>query len=198
MQHLVVVCHPKRQSFIQSIAKAYADALKAEGHTVAVRDLYRTGFDPAVGEAELTGRTPARIRKEQRFIAEAGAIALFFPVWWGYMPAMMKGYADRVFARGFAYDVGADDMTPLLSGKKALVFSSSGADMAFLRRSKQWQAMRLLLDDHFLSLCGIDMLDHVHFASITPDVAEKTVAKHVARVRSVVSEHWAGTAVPAG
>jgi NAD(P)H dehydrogenase (quinone) len=198
MQHLVVVCHPKRQSFIQSIAKAYADALKSEGHTVVVRDLYRARFDPALGEAELDGRTPARIRREQHHIAEAGAIALFFPVWWGYMPAMLKGYIDRVFAQGFAYEADADDMAPLLSGKKAMVFSSSGADMPYLRRSKQWHAMRLLLDDHFLALCGIDMLEHVHFASITPALAEKTVAKHLTRVRSAVAHYWAGTAVPAG
>jgi NAD(P)H dehydrogenase (quinone) len=108
---------------------------------VVVRDLYRTRFDPILGEAELDSRTPARIRQEQRHIAEAVAIALFFPVWWGYMPAMMKGYVDSVFPRGFAYDVDADNVAPLLSGKKALVFSSSGADMTYLRRSKQWQAM---------------------------------------------------------
>lgn len=198
MQHLVVVCHPKRQSFIQLIAKTYADELQSAGHDVVVRDLYRGHFDPTLGEAELDGRAPARIRKEQRHIAEAGAIAFFFPIWWSYMPAMMKGYMDRVFSRGFAYDIDADNMAPLLSGKKAMVFSTSGADMTYLRRSKQWQAMRLLLDDHFLSLCGMEMLEHVHFASITPDISEKTVAKHLARVRGAVAQHWARTAVPAG
>lgn len=63
-----------------------------------------------------------------------------------------------------------------------MVFSSSGADMTYLRHRKQWQAMQLLLDDHFLSLCGIEMLEHVHFAAITPDIAKNTVAKHLARV----------------
>jgi NAD(P)H dehydrogenase (quinone) len=198
MQHLVVVCHPKRQSFVQSIAKAYGDALKSEGHSVVVRDLYRAHFDPLLGEAELNGRTPARIRREQRYIAEAAAIAFFFPVWWGYMPAMLKGYLDRVFSQGFAYEADADNMAPLLSGKKAMVFTSSGADMTYLRRSKQWQAMRLLLDDHFLALCGIDLLEHIHFPTVTPDMTEKAVAKHLVRVRGAVAQHWAGTAVPAG
>ncbi len=198
MQHLVIICHPKRQSFIQSIARAYVDSLKSQGHSVVVRDLYRARFDPALSEAELGGRTTAPIRRQQRDIAEAGALALFFPLWWGYMPAMLKGYIDRVFSRGFAYDVDVDNMVPLLSGKKARVFTSSGADMAYLRRCKQWQAMRLLLDDHFLSLCGIELLEHVHFAAITPGISEKTFAKHLARVHETVGQHWAATAVPAG
>ena len=202
MQHLIVVCHPKRESFVQSIAKAYADALRMQGHTVVVRDLYRARFDPALNEADLAGADKGRVatpvRREQRYISEAGAIAFFFPLWWGYMPAMMKGYVDRVFSRGFAYDVGVDEMAPLLAGKKALVFTSSGAPMAELRRSKQWQAMGIMLKNHFLALCGIELLEHVHFASIAPGISEQTFGKHLSQVRDAADRYWGAYAVPAG
>jgi len=114
------------------------------------------------------------------------------------MPAMMKGYIDRVLSCGFAYDLKNDVMIPRLTGKKALIFTSSGADMAYLRRSKQWRAMRTLEDDHILSLCGIALLDHVHFASITPDLPKRSIEKHLATVRETAQRHWGSTPAAQG
>jgi NAD(P)H dehydrogenase (quinone) len=202
MRHLLIVCHPKRQSFTQTIARAYAKHLDTLGQEVEIRDLYRTGFDPLLGEGELMGAAkpfvPAGVRREQRRLLAAGAIAFFYPIWWAYMPAMLKGYIDRVFAAGVAYDMGAEEMVPRLKGKKALVFTSSGADMAYLRRSKQWNAMRTLERDHIFALCGIDLLDHIHFPSITPDLPARTMEKHLSTVRASVERHWAGAPAPQG
>jgi NAD(P)H dehydrogenase (quinone) len=202
VNHLLVVCHPMRQSFTQTVARAYAQALDALGHDVVIRDLYHLRFDPVLGESELLGAAkrviPSAVRREQRRLADAGALAFFFPLWWGFMPAMLKGYFDRVFASGFAYDLMDDELVPRLSGKKALIFTSSGADMAYLRRSKQWRAMRILEEDHILSLCGIELLDHVNFPSVMPDLPKRTVEKHVALVRNAVQRHWGGTPAARG
>jgi NAD(P)H dehydrogenase (quinone) len=197
MQHLLIVCHPKRQSFTQTIARAYAKELDSLGQEVALRDLYRTRFDPLLGEGELMGAekhiVPSAVRREQRRLLTAGAIAFFYPLWWAYMPAMIKGYIDRVLSAGVAYDLRAEKMIPRLTGKKALIFTSSGADMAYLRRSKQWRAMRTLEEDHILSLCGIELLDHVHFPSITPDLPKRSIEKHLATVRETAQRHWGST-----
>ena len=194
MKHLVVICHPRRKSFTQAIAQRYAQALKDLGNEVAVRDLYRIRFDPVLAESELMDaekrRIPAAVRREQRHLAEAGAIALFYPLWWAFMPAMMKGYIDRVLSAGFAYDVRHDEMVPRLTGKKALIFTSSAADMAYLRRSKQWNSMRLLEEDNILSLCGIELLDHIHFASVLPDLSKRSVEKHLAIVAEAAQQYW--------
>ncbi|HUZ75143.1 MAG TPA: NAD(P)H-dependent oxidoreductase [Stellaceae bacterium] len=196
MRHLLIVCHPKRRSFTQTIARTYAKALEALGQEVVVRDLYRAGFDPLLGEGELIGAerrfVPAAVRREQRRLLDAAAVAFFYPLWWAYMPAMVKGYIDRVMAAGVAYDLRAEEMVPRLTGKKALIFTSSGADMGYLRRSKQWNAMRTLEKDHILSLCGIALLDHIHFASITPDLPARSMEKHLATVRAAVQKHWGG------
>lgn len=106
------------------------------------------------------------------------------------MPAMLKGYFDRVFSEGFAYDMRGDDIVPRLSGKKALIFTSSASDMAFLRDSGQWQAIRVLEKDHMLSLAGIDLLEHVNFSPITPDLTARDVKKHIERLRQTVQKHW--------
>ena len=202
MQHLLIVCHPKRQTFTQTIARAYAKELELLGQDLVIRDLYRSHFDPALGEGELIGAekpsVPAAVRREQRPLLDAGAIAFFYPLWWAYMPAMVKGYIDRVFSAGVAYDVREEEMVPRLSGKKALIFTSSGADMAYLRRSKQWRAMRTLEEDHILSLCGIELLEHVHFASITPGLPKQSVEKHLAAVRDAAQRHWGNAPAPQG
>jgi NAD(P)H dehydrogenase (quinone) len=199
MKHVVVICHPRRKSFTQTIGRHYAQALEALGHDVAVRDLYRLHFDPVLGERELPDAekrlVPGAVRREQRQLAEAGAVAFFYPLWWAFMPAMMKGYIDRVLSSGFAYDIKNDRMVGRLSGKKAIIFTSSGADMAYLRRSKQWRSMRLLEEDNILSLCGVELLGHVHFASVVPDLPKRSVEKHLAMVTEVVQKHWGG--VPA-
>ncbi len=194
MKHLVVICHPRRKSFVQAIAQSYVEGLESLGNEVVVRDLYRLHFDPVLGEAELSNAkkriTPRAVRSEQRHLAEAGCVAFFYPLWWAFMPAMMKGYIDRVLCDGFAYDLKGEAMIPRLSGKKALIFTSSGADMAFLRRSKQWQSMRLIEEESILALCGIDLLDHVHFASILPDLPQRSIDKHLAIAAKTAQKHW--------
>ena len=202
MQHLAIVVHPRGKSFTQTVAKVYAAELAGLGHDVVVRDLYRRRFDSLLSEAELLGpeqpKIPAMVRREQRHLAEAGAVAFFYPLWWAFMPAMMKGYIDRVLAPGFAYDLKDDELAPRLTGKRALIFTSSGADMDYLRDSGQWQAMRLLEKEHMLSLCGIELLDHVHFPSITPDLPARTLEKHLDRMRRTVQKYWGGAPAARG
>lgn len=202
MKHLVVICHPRRKSFTQAIGRRYAQAVEALGNDVVIRDLYGLHFDPVLGEGELLDaeerQVPSAVRREQRHLAAAGAVAFFYPLWWAFMPAMMKGYIDRVLASGFAYDIKDDEMVPRLSGKKALIFTSSGADMAYLRRSKQWRSMRLLEEDNILSLCGVELIEHVHFASVVPDLPKRSFDKHLAIVATAVQAHWGKVPVAQG
>ena len=109
MDHLLVVAHPRIVSFTQSMADAYAKELRSLGHSVVVRDLYKEGFNPLLSAEELLGpelpKVPLAVRREQDYAADAAAIALFFPIWWAYMPAIVKGYFDRVLSPSFAYEL---------------------------------------------------------------------------------------------
>jgi len=202
LQHLLIISHPKKQSFTQTAARVYTAAVKALGHDVAVRDLYRLPFDPVLSENELPDAAkpviPSAVRREQRYLTQAGVVAFFYPLWWAFMPAMVKGYFDRVFSCGFAYDFQGDDIIPLLSGKKAVIFTSSAASMTELRRSKQWRAMRVLEEDNILSLCGIELLDHLHLPSIRPGLTLQAAESHFDAVRHAVEKHWGAQPAPAG
>jgi NAD(P)H dehydrogenase (quinone) len=202
LRHLLIICHPKKRCFTQTAAQTYATAVKTLEHEVVVRDLYRLPFDPVLGEEELPNAIkpalPSIVRREQRHITQAGVIVFFYPLWWAFMPAMMKGYFDRVFSHGFAYDLQGDEIVPLLSGKKALIFTTSGASMTELRRSKQWRAMRVLEEDNLLAECGVELLDHVHLPSIRPGLTLHAAERHFAAVRHAVEKHWGAQPALAG
>ena len=84
------------------------DGAKAAGHTVELADLHAENFDPrwsmADIDAENHATVPPDIQIEQDRIARADAICLVFPLFWWGMPAMTKGWVDRVWSWGWAYD----------------------------------------------------------------------------------------------
>lgn len=119
VQALVVLSHPEPTSFAAALARTAADAL---GTTVV--DLYAEGFDPRLSVADFTARAdPSRLRpmEEQAHAVRTGTLApdvarhvealaaadllvLVQPLWWFGLPAIAKGWIDRVFVNGVAYD----------------------------------------------------------------------------------------------
>ena len=147
MNVLIVYAHPEPKSFNGAMRDLAVEVMTEAGHSVEVSDLYATGFNAVTGPADFTGERsdPNRlsIAREQTHAMETGTIAedvaaeqaklaradlvIFqFPVWWFGMPAIMKGWADRVFARGFAYLPGKKYDTGMFKGKLALVSTTTG------------------------------------------------------------------------
>lgn len=117
MKCLLVTAHPLADSLCTSLAKRAAEALHRAGHEVLEEDLYAQAFPAAltVGERrayyakEYDGRAVAD--QVARLLA-ADALVLVFPTWWFGFPAILKGWFDRVWAPGIAYDH-ADDLGPI-------------------------------------------------------------------------------------
>lgn len=119
MRVLLVYCHPRADSFSAALRDAARGALEANGHHVEVRDLYALGFDPALGmeergryhdeAANLTG-----IEDEVVGLRTADALLLVYPTWWYGLPAMLKGWFDRVWAPGVAFRLTDGAIAPLL------------------------------------------------------------------------------------
>jgi putative NADPH-quinone reductase len=80
-------------------------------------------------KALQTGALAPDIVAEQQKLARADLLILQFPIWWFGMPAIMKGWADRVFARGFAYIAGHKYDTGLFTGKTAMVAATTGTSI---------------------------------------------------------------------
>lgn len=122
MKYLIIYAHPNPKSFNHAILETISEELKKKKKEFKVRDLYKIGFNPALSTKDLSaiqnGAVPKDIEKEQEYIRKADTIVFIFPIWWSSMPAILKGYIDRVFSLKFAYDITEDGVFGLLKGKK--------------------------------------------------------------------------------
>ncbi len=198
MKHAVIVSHPKPDSFTLAMARAYEGVLLAEGHVVLVRDLYRMGFDPRLAAGEIPsphGFAPQDdIKAERALLQDVDVFAFFYPVWFNAPPAMTKGYIDRVFGMGFGYGMERGGNAPLLTGRRMISVSSSGAPKSWMVETGAWDAMRKLFDEHVAAVCGLSMVDHLHFGGIVPDITAEAVETCAEQVRGAAAAHF----VPAG
>ncbi|MCZ8520678.1 MULTISPECIES: NAD(P)H oxidoreductase [Paenibacillus] len=109
MNVLTVVTHPRTNSLTFAVAGRFVQGLQKAGHRTEVLDLHRSGFDPVLREADEPdwsndGKVYSpEVEKEIERMKKYDALAYIFPVWWYGMPAMLKGYIDRVWNNGFAY-----------------------------------------------------------------------------------------------
>jgi NAD(P)H dehydrogenase (quinone) len=195
VKHAVIFAHPKPQSFTGSVAKAYEDAARRLGHSVVMRDLYRMGFDPRLGENELPFAADfqpgADVLAERKMLEDADVFALVYPLWLNAPPAILKGYLERVFGFGFAY--GKEGRShPLLRGRSLISFSSSGAPLHWVQETGALAALGKLFDSYFAELCGLTFLEHVHFGGIIPMIREDAVAARLATVGGCVNKHFGG------
>ncbi|CUX48469.1 NAD(P)H dehydrogenase (quinone) 1 [Agrobacterium deltaense Zutra 3/1] len=147
MNVLIVYAHPEPKSFNSAMKNLAVETLTAAGHEVVVSDLYAMGFNPVAGHDDFEGdasnpeffslpieqtkacekgTTAPDIAEEMEKLKRADLVIFQFPVWWFGMPAILKGWADRVFARGFAYMPGKKYDTGMFKGKLAMVAATTG------------------------------------------------------------------------
>lgn len=142
----IVYAHHEPSSFNAALLRSGADALRAAGHEVRISDLYAMGFDPVSDRRNfLTTLDAARLKQqaEEKHASETGGFApslsaemdkvdwcdvlvFQFPVWWLGMPAILKGWVDKVFAVGRAYGGGRYFETGRFRGKRAMVAMTTG------------------------------------------------------------------------
>ena len=131
MHVLVVLDHPDPNSFTAAAARSFMDGAQAAGHSVELADLHAEGFDPrwslADIEADDGGAPPPDVTREQDRIARAEAICLVFPLFWWGMPSMTKGWVDRVWSWGWAYDQLDDPERSLQRPRSGVLLVSAGA-----------------------------------------------------------------------
>lgn len=126
MKVLLVFAHPESRSLSGALRDVAVKELEAQGHEVHVSDLYADGWKSEVDRADFPSQDPdARfipvaaskkgfeantltgdVKAEIEKLMWADTLILQFPLWWFAMPAILKGWVDRVFAYGFAYGVG--------------------------------------------------------------------------------------------
>lgn len=113
MRVLLIYCHPNETSFAGVLHSTILNSLRGAGHTVTDLDLYAEKFRPVMTREERieygdTSRYHEAVEKYADQLAATEAIVAVYPTWWYGLPAMLKGYFDRVWAPGVAFDIGSD------------------------------------------------------------------------------------------
>lgn len=155
MKILLVIAHPRPGSLTHQVAAAFAAAAEAKGHLIEVADLIAEGFDPMVREPdEPDWDNPAKIYSpevlaEMARIERNEATVIVFPVWWWSVPAVLKGWIDRVWNHGWAYG-GAT-----YPHQKAWMLAVAGGTQAQFAKRGYDTAMVTQLETGVLRYCGV-------------------------------------------
>ena len=146
MKCLVVFAHPLQDSLCRHLCDETVAHLAGKGYDIELLDLYASAFDPRLSEAErqsyYAGAFDAgQLQAQLRQLQAAQSLVLVFPTWWFGFPAILKGWFDRVWAPGHAYQHAADlgAITPgLLQLQEVRVVTTQGSpwwvDLFVLRR----------------------------------------------------------------
>lgn len=131
MHVLTILDHPDPNSFSAAVAQRFMAGAEDAGHTVELADLAAEGFDPRWTMADVAANegaeVPADVAAEQARIARADAICLVFPLFWWGMPPTMKGWVDRVWCWGWAYDQLNDREVSLQPPRSGVLLVPAGA-----------------------------------------------------------------------
>lgn len=183
MKYLIVYAHPNPKSFNHAIKERVESKLKREKKKYKVRDLYAMAWNPVLGGADLEvllgGKTPDDINAEQNYIKESEILIFIHPIWWFGMPAVLKGYIDRVFSHGFAYDIGPNGVEGMLPGKKVVILNTTGGTQENYQKYKFKDAVTKVFKDGTYELCAMKVALHKFFyavATISQEDREKMLA----------------------
>jgi NAD(P)H dehydrogenase (quinone) len=194
MRVLVIYCHPVAESFAAAAHATVLEALEAAGHAVTDVDLYAEGFDPVMSRQDRldyqnTARNIRPVKKYDDQLARAEAIVLVYPAWWYGMPAMLKGYFDRVWLPGVAFDVTPDGrvLTDRLQNiRRIIVVTTYGAP---------WWMVRIVIGDParkvasraVRALCARDCRVEWYVQYSMDRATPRQLRRFLARVRAGVS-----------
>jgi NAD(P)H dehydrogenase (quinone) len=194
MRILVIYCHPVPESFVAAAHQTVLEALAAAGHQVTDVDLYAEHFDPVMSRQERldylnTQRNERRVRHYDDQLVGAEGLVLIYPAWWYGMPAMLKGYFDRVWLPGVAFDVQPDGKvsTERLKSLRRIIVVTTYGGSRWLVRFVIGDPARKLIGRAIRALCARDC-KVTWFVHYSMDSAKpRQLARFLARIRKGVA-----------
>ena len=159
MQNILIIQgHPDATPhYGHALAQAYREAARHAGHAVREIDVAELEFPLLRSKQDFeSGNPPDPIRGAQEAIAWAGHIVIFYPLWLGSMPALLKGFLEQVFRPGFALPQGEKGMLwkKRLGGRSAHIVITMGMPAFFYRWYFRAHSLKSL-ERNILGFCGI-------------------------------------------
>lgn len=194
----IIFAHPNIESYNGQLRNVAIETLEKSGCKVSVSDLYQMKFKASADADDFTAHYDLDffdlqkeqqfalqnntfspdIIKEQQFLSESDLIIFQFPLWWHNVPALLKGYIDRVISMGWAYGGGK-----ALEGKKALVCMTTGAPEFIWTDDK-----RGTIKDTFRHLF-VGTLEHIGMVNLEPFIVYGA-KRHTEQDRKQILENY--------
>lgn len=199
MHALIVVAHHDPRSLTHALAQAIGDGILQANPsaTFEIADLAAEGFDPRFGFADHAvhhreALPPADVLAEQARIERADALVLVYPIYWWSMPALLKGWIDRVFSNGWAFDFKLDEsFVQKLQHLRVHLVALGGADADSFQRHGYDQAMVTQIDHGIFGYCGARVVSSERLLdseTLDPNVHLQTARALGQRVFSAIEE----------
>ena len=214
MKTFAVVAHPEPRSFNGALFRAAVEALESAGHEVRTSDLYAMGFDPASSRRNFTSVKEAgflKLQIEEMHATDVGGFApeieaeirkvewcdlmiWQFPLWWFSVPAILKGWVDRVFAMGRVYGQGRIYDSGVFRGKRAVLsVTTGGPEASYVRGGFNGDINAILRPIHrgMLRFVGFDVLaPHIVYGPVRQSDEQRSdvVAAWMSRLRRIEEE----------
>jgi len=187
-RHVVVLAHPDSDSFNAAVASTYCDIVRASGQEAILRDLYAMNFDPVLHADERPGRPGYHVRPdvaaELELVAGTAVLTLVYPIWFGTMPAILKGYVDRVLGSGVTpAAVQERAVCGPLSGARLVSFTSSAARAPWLAEIGQELSLRSGVDHYLEHSFAMKSSEHLHFGGMVEGFTRRFVDQNLQDVR---------------
>lgn len=188
MNCLVVIAHPLENSLCKHLADKTIKHLKNKGYNVIVKDLYKEYFNPVLTPSERESYYTGAFDKNAvvadiEQLTQAESLVLIFPTWWFGFPAILKGWFDRVWAPGHAYDH-ASDFGPIKQCldnlKEMKVVTTLGAPWwvdTFILRQPVKKILKYGLLGACATNCKFEMLSLYNSEKLTTAKINKFVGK---------------------
>lgn len=177
MHALIVVSHPLKESLTYSLAQAIAQGIHEENaeNSTEIAMLSQEGFNPVFSADDLaafiqTAPVPSDVIAEQARIDKADALVLVFPIYWWSMPGLLKGWIDRVFTNGWAYEDNASGKVAKKLGHLPIhIVGLGGSDMKTFTKHGYETSWNTQISHGIFDYCGAPVLTNA--VLMLPDFA---------------------------
>ncbi|MCP3899580.1 MAG: NAD(P)H-dependent oxidoreductase [Desulfobacteraceae bacterium] len=192
MNNLIIYAHPYGKSYNASILEHLTNKLREAKQSVDVIDLYKEEFNPVLNEKELALYSQGKfldpmVEDYQKRINNADHLFFIFPVWWYDIPAILKGFIDKVFLKNWAYEISEKGIP-----KGKLTFIKKVSIISTMKSPKwyYWLLYRNSIKHSFikgtLKFCGIKNIQWVNITNIE-NMGDLKRKQWLKRIRQVVS-----------
>ncbi|GAB1331924.1 NAD(P)H-dependent oxidoreductase [Streptomyces sennicomposti] len=191
MHTLLVAANPDPRSLTHCALERLETALQPG--SVEIADLSKERFDPRFTPADRRayhdgGNYPTDVTAEHRRLERATDLVLVFPVYWWSMPALLKGWIDRVFVNGWAFEHSpASGLRPKLQGLTTHLLPIAGADSRAYERHGYESALRTQIEHGIIDYCG-SRRGSTAFIYESEQLSPEATVRSVDRAVHIISE----------